>query len=89
MAGAEAVVTNFFHGLVFSLLFQKPVAVAPSDYRDIKLSDLTAQLGIPGRRVREPGDAGRIGGLLAEPADVAETLAGLRRHARDYLHDAL
>ena len=42
MAGASAVITNFFHGCVFALLNGKPWATAPSDYRSIKIPDLAA-----------------------------------------------
>ena len=36
VAGAQAVVTNFFHGCIFALLNGKPWAAAPSTYRSIK-----------------------------------------------------
>src|SRR5437868_3172780 len=45
MAGAQAVITNFFHGCVFAILNGKPCAAVPSDYRVIKIPDLARMLG--------------------------------------------
>jgi hypothetical protein len=91
MAGAGAVVTNFFHGCVFALLNRKPWVSAPSAYRSIKIPDLVSVLGAEQRLIdeRTPDDA--IGELLEMPLqpEVASTIDGLRARSDDYLDAAL
>jgi len=45
MNSASAVVTNFFHGCVFSLLYQKPFVCETSPYRNNKLYGLMKLVG--------------------------------------------
>ena len=67
MAGASAVITNFFHGCVFALLNGKPWASAPSDYRSIKIPDLAAKLGTEHRIVNEETSDADLAELLGTP----------------------
>lgn len=57
MAGARAVVTNFFHGCVFALVNDKPLVTSPSDYRFNKVRDLTAALDARAHIVTADADA--------------------------------
>jgi exopolysaccharide biosynthesis predicted pyruvyltransferase EpsI len=53
MADAAAVVTNFFHGCIFSLLNAKPFACVSSPYRANKVSDLIQLLSAERHLVTE------------------------------------
>jgi hypothetical protein len=84
---AELVVTNYFHGGVFSLLFQRRVFAFVDPLKRGKLSNLFAQVAHP-HLLHEPADVRRLPefGLAAcEPdftlvkSSIAETLA--RSHA--------
>ena len=91
MAGARAVVTNFFHGCVFALLNGKPWATAPSDYRAIKIPDLAATLGAEHRIVDERTGELELRELLETPVQ-PEVISTHRRAPREleaYLDAAL
>jgi hypothetical protein len=91
MAGAQAVVTNFFHGCVFALLNGKPWASAPSAYRSIKIPDLAATIGATHRLVDEETPGGRLAELLETPVrrEVEATIRQARARSADYLDAAL
>ena len=91
MAGAEAVITNFFHGCVFALANGKPWASAPSEYRSIKIPDLAATLGAEHRLVDEATPDEDLRELLETPvrAEVAANIARARAHSNEYLDAAL
>jgi hypothetical protein len=91
MAGARAVITNFFHGCVFALLHGKPWVSAPSAYRSIKIPDLAALFGTEHRIVREDSPASDIGELLDLPVEarVTHRIEELRTSSGDYLDEAL
>jgi hypothetical protein len=91
MAGASAVVTNFFHGCVFALLNGKPWASAPSDYRSIKIPDLAASLGAGRRIVDERTSERRLSELLETPAqaEVLASIAQARARSNAFLDAAL
>ena len=76
MAGAQAVITNFFHGCVFALLNDKPWAAHPSDYRSIKIPDLARLVGEEDRLIAEGSS---IDELLSTP--VSE---GVQRRIREH-----
>ena len=91
MAGARAVITNFFHGCVFALFNGKPWVSAPSAYRSIKIRDLAALLGTEHRIVREDRAASDIPELLNLPVEarIAHRIEELRASSSDYLDEAL
>ena len=91
MSGARAVITNFFHGCIFALLNGKPWAAAPSDYRAIKIPDLTTTLGAEHRLVDEETSDRRLAELLGTPMlpHVAERVEQYRRRSEAYLDEAL
>jgi hypothetical protein len=90
MAGAVAVITNFFHGCVFALLNAKPFACISSDYRGNKVRDLMQTVDTKRHLVAEDGDWS-IADLLGNPLDdvVDRGLASLRSRSLDYLRSAL
>jgi hypothetical protein len=91
MAGAQAVITNFFHGCVFALVNGKPWASAPSDYRSIKIPDLATMLGAERRLVNEQGCEGQLAELLETPVqpDVAARIESARARSTEFLDAAL
>jgi hypothetical protein len=91
MAGARAVVTNFFHGCVFALLHGKPWASCPSDYRAIKIPDLAATLGAEHRLIDEQTPPAMLAELLETPLQqgVAATIDRLRARSDAFLDAAL
>ncbi|WP_245197336.1 polysaccharide pyruvyl transferase family protein [Labrys sp. LIt4] len=90
MAGATAVVTNFFHGCVFALLNAKPFACVSSDYRANKVRDLMQTAGSPLNLVTE-ANVGTVPGLLEAPPgpEVRRRLDLLRARSLDYLRHAV
>lgn len=91
VAGADAVVTNFFHGCVFALVNGKPFVTAPSDYRSNKIRDLTATLGAQAHLVSEGTAEPHFDRMLALPLDpaIAASIAALRLESEAYLDAVL
>lgn len=91
MAGAEAIVSNFFHGCVFALVNAKPWISTPSAYRFNKIRDLAAKLGAGDHIVREDVSDAGLDRRLAEPVSPAITarIAELRERSRAFLGTAL
>lgn len=91
MAGAAAIVTNFFHGCIFALAFRRPFATTPSPYRFNKIRDLTGLLGAADHIVGPETAAATYETLLSEPASeqVYRRIEGLRKESGDFLRDAL
>jgi hypothetical protein len=91
IAGADAVVTNFFHGCVFALVNGKPFVAAPSDYRSNKVRDLTAALGAQAHLVSEGTPDQHYDHMLSLPLDpaIASRIAALRLASEAYLDAVL
>ncbi|MFL6851138.1 MAG: polysaccharide pyruvyl transferase family protein [Sphingomicrobium sp.] len=91
MAGARAVITNFFHGCVFALANGKPWAAFPSDYRAIKIPDLAATVAAEHRLLDQHIDDSAFAELLGEPmqAEVRARLEELGARSHAYLDAAL
>lgn len=91
VAGAAAVGTTYFHGVVFALVNGKPFACAPSDYRWNKLRDLTALIGAGRHLTFEDRDPAAVEALLDEPAAPAVTarIAALRARSAAWLDGVL
>jgi hypothetical protein len=91
MAGAQAVITNFFHGCIFAVVNGKPWASAPSDYRSIKIPDLAAMLGAEHRLIDEQTSEEGLSELLEMPVQpsVRDTIQSRRKHSSAYLDAAL
>jgi hypothetical protein len=91
MAGARAIVTNFFHGCVFALLNGKPWVSSPSAYRSIKIPDLVGVLGAQQRLIDDRTSAAMVDELLETPIqpEVASRIDELRARSDAYLDAAL
>jgi hypothetical protein len=91
IAGADAVVTNFFHGCIFALANGKPFVTAPSDYRSNKVRDLTAALGAQAHLVSEATAEQHYEHMLSRPPDraIADRIAALRLASEGYLDAVL
>jgi polysaccharide pyruvyl transferase len=91
MAGASAVLTNFFHGCVFALLNGKPWVTAPSDYRSIKIPDLANLLGATHRIVDEQTGGPDFAELMEAPvqSEVVATIDEYRARSGAWLDAAL
>ena len=90
MAGAAAIVTNFFHGCVFALINAKPFVSAPSEYRFNKVRDLAAKLGAEHRIVTAATPLDQVAALLDTPLEqpVADRIAALRQESARFLDAA-
>lgn len=91
VAGAEAVITNFFHGCVFALVMGKPFVVTPTPYRLNKVRDLTTKLQAGRHLVTEAPSLEAFSDLLDGPPRPAvyARMEELRRSSQAYLDDAL
>jgi hypothetical protein len=91
MAGADAVVTNFFHGCVFALVNGKPWVSTPTAYRFNKIRDLAAALDAGDHIVREDVTDARLDELLSAPlsATIGDRMTVLRERSRAFLAAAL
>ena len=91
MAGAAAVVTNFFHGCVFALINAKPFAAAPSAYRFNKIRDLTALVGAKAHLIREESSHTAYERALGRPleAGIGEQIVALRQASDHFLNRVL
>ena len=83
---AAFVVTNSFHGTVFSILFEKEFLAIPHSNRGGRTLDLLASTGLEGRL---GGDAAAMEAGKTDYAPVRERLAALRASSLDYLHRIL
>ena len=87
IAGARAVVTNFFHGCIFALVNGKPFACVLSDYRSNKIRDLTTLIGADRRLIGEESVSMDLPQALDHAPElvISERIAALRRNSNDYL----
>lgn len=91
MARAEAVVTNFFHGCIFALRYERPFICETSSYRSIKLRSLMALVGAE-RRLVSPGTPGiACEATLGMPveSEILQTVDDLRKKSSRYLDRVL
>ena len=80
IAGAKYVMTDSFHGTVFSILYQRQfVMYARSERLSSRMVSLLKQLGIPDRIVTEDMTANDIETKLREPIDYTEVLEKLSK----------
>jgi len=91
MAGAKAVITNFFHGCIFSLRWEKPFVAAVSSYRFNKIRDLVRQLGLDRRLVDAEPSGTSLDALLEEPPGepARQRVAEYRHRSQAFLSAAL
>lgn len=89
--GAEAVVTNFFHGCVFGLRYHKPLVCENAGYRSIKIADLMHTLGAQQRLVSQRTPVRVYETQLHKPPGLGtrRRIAALRSRSQAYLDLAL
>ena len=90
---AAFVVTNSFHGTVFSILFHRPFITLPVEGADMddRLHTLLSALGLENRWL-PAFDPERVRALYADPIDwrsAESRLTKLREDSRDFIHTAL
>ena len=90
MAGAAAVVTNFFHGCVFALLNSRPFACEPTWYRSNKVRGLMDTVG-GAHHLVAPVAPADLDILLGRPLDpgIEASIVAARRRSDQYLDQAL
>lgn len=91
MAGAQAVVTNFFHGCVFALVNGRPLLAAPSPYRMTKVTELAATLDAQAHVVAGALDDAACAARLTTPPAAAVTarIEAMRAQSSAFLAAAL
>ncbi|VXC84699.1 polysaccharide pyruvyl transferase family protein [Sphingomonas sp. 8AM] len=91
VAGASALVTNFFHGCVFALVHGTPFVTAPSSYRFNKVRDLAAALDAQRHIVAPETAEAEYDMLLSAPHNpqIGERIAELRAQSTVFLGAAL
>ncbi|MBW8784411.1 MAG: polysaccharide pyruvyl transferase family protein [Novosphingobium sp.] len=87
IARSAAVLTNFFHGCVFSLLNAKPFACAATPYRINKVRDLTRALSAERHLIEATTPERRFEQVLDDPLPpvIGRTIESLREHSDRYL----
>lgn len=83
---ADYVVTDTFHGTVFSIKYQKRFASIIRQSNQQKLSDLLDTFGLLGRRVTKAEDITTILGEEYDHDAVKAVLSQERQNTTDYLH---
>ncbi|MFN3651625.1 MAG: polysaccharide pyruvyl transferase family protein [Armatimonadota bacterium] len=87
MAGAEAVVTNFFHGCVFALRNEKRFVCEVTPYRSIKVENLMATVGGEQHLISPATPPEQFETRLDQPLDPAmlQRIEALRQSSGAYL----
>ena len=91
IAQADAVVTNFFHGCVFSLRNSKPFVCESSSYRSLKVQGLLSSLLAERHLITSGTPGGCVDACLAEPLDpqIGKRISQLRQSSDVFLDQAL
>ena len=84
VSGAEAVVTNSFHGVVFSLIFQKELYVFENKLRKGRISNVLEKAGIEERIVEDVVDLPHV-----DYAMVEKNLSDYINKSKEFLEKAL
>lgn len=87
IAGANFVVTDSFHGMVFSILFNRPFVVIPNASRGLeRFTSLLSPLGLTDRIVRDPLHHDCFTPIQT---DYLKTLSSLRNESIDMLTEII
>jgi hypothetical protein len=91
MGAARAVITNFFHGCVFSMVNEKPFVCTPTEYRRNKLTALVGSLAVEERLIDGPVEDAAVSHALDQAPNGAThaSLTALRERSTAYLDHAL
>jgi polysaccharide pyruvyl transferase WcaK-like protein len=88
---SEAVITNFFHGCIFSFIFSKPFICNTTPYRTHKIRDLMRLTGSMNRLATDEISEISVNSLLTLPPEtsVINTISDLRTKSNGYLKQSL
>lgn len=88
---SSAVVTNFFHGCVFSLLSSKPFACETSSYRNHKIQDLLIRVNALANLITEDSENKQFNTAMSETLDsgISSQIEHLRNSSEAWLKSAL
>jgi hypothetical protein len=88
---SEAVITNFFHGCIFSFIFSKPFICNTTPYRSNKIRDLMRLTGSMDRFAGDRDSATVIDSLLEQPpgSAVYDRISDLRKISDNFLRQSL
>ncbi|MCW3091588.1 MAG: hypothetical protein JWP81_2657 [Ferruginibacter sp.] len=91
MAGAEAVVTNFFHGCVFALRNGKSFVCETTPYRGNKLQGLLSKTGSNKHLVNETTPTATYHHCLNDPLEeqIFRNIRQLQQNSNEYLDQSL
>lgn len=86
-----AVLTNFFHGCVFSLVFSRPFVCETTQYRNIKISDLIARTGGERHLINSETSFNSFISILTQPIseDIMEKIRKLKTVSSDFLNNSI
>ena len=87
---ASVLATNFFHGCVYSLRYQKPFACETSPYRHNKLHGLMSQVGGEKHLVNDDSTSNDYDNILSQPLDesIIHRIEMLRLSSNAFLNRA-
>ena len=91
-AGAEAIITDTFHGTIFSVITERPFVtlVRKKGYGNAeKLCDLLQKLGLSGRQVQSDADISRVLEAPIEWSEARSAIAESRIDAKQYLTEQI
>lgn len=86
---AECVITDTFHGALFSAKYAKHFAVMLRESNRNKLSDLVRRLGVEGHLLKDLAELGAVASLPADRAGIDERLLAQRERTMLYLKESL
>jgi len=87
-AEADFIITNSFHGTVFSIIFKKPF-LSITDKRGCRLKDLLTGLGLEKRIILNDGIQAPVRNSDINYTEVDQKLSLLREHSSKFLTNAL
>lgn len=90
IADADRVITDSFHGAVFSIIFKRPFAVIANPERgNSRMESLLDSLGLRNRLVFSPNEVDSVFSSEIDWTDVDSRLAPLKEHALSFLKNSL
>ena len=84
---ADFIVTNTYHGTIFSVLYQKRFADYGGEKK--KVADLLSQFDLEQHLCGEETDLGKILHLMPDAARVKEKIEEFRKVSNEYLRNAI
>lgn len=88
IAQSKAVISNFFHGCVFAIIYSKTFVCEASDYRSHKINDLLERVGAKNHLINESSE---VAAMLENPINenIHSNIDYLREKSNIHLEKAL